>query len=121
VTAATDRHLVPLINKGTPASSGSTFNQPSTPYSTGVEPIALAAADVNRDGFQDLAVVNKGDNTITVFLGYGDGTAVASETYPVGNAPQSVAVGDFNGDDWPDLAVANSGDDTVTILRNRGS
>ena len=121
VTAATDRHLVPLINKGMPASSGSTFNQPSTPYSTGVEPIALAAADVNRDGFQDLAVVNKGDNTITVFLGYGDGTAVASETYPVGNAPQSVAVGDFNGDDWPDLAVANSGDDTVTILRNRGS
>jgi hypothetical protein len=110
-----------IINKGASAVAGTTFNQPSTPYATSVQPIALVAADINRDGFQDLAVVNKGDNTVTVFLGYGDGTVVASETYPVGSAPQSVAVGDFNGDGWPDLAVANSGDDTVTILRNRGT
>ncbi|MBI3608336.1 MAG: VCBS repeat-containing protein [Nitrospirae bacterium] len=121
VTTATGRQLVLVINKGTSATSGSTFNPPSTTYATGAQPIALAAADINHDGFQDLAVVNKGDNTVTVFLGYGDGTVVASETYPVGNAPLSVAVGDFNGDGWPDLAVANSGDDTVTILRNRGS
>ena len=121
VTTATGRQLVLVINKGTSATSGSTFNPPTTTYATGVQPIALAAADINRDGFQDLAVVNQGDNTVTVFLGYGDGTAVASETYPVGTAPQSVAVGDFNGDGSPDLAVANSGDDTVTILRNRGS
>ena len=121
VTASTDRLVVRIINKGTPAVAGPTFNQPSTAYATGVEPIALASADINRDGFQDLVVVNKVNETVTVYLGYGDGTAVASETYPVGNAPQSVAVGDFNGDGWPDLAVANSGDDTVTILRNRGS
>jgi hypothetical protein len=121
VTAATARHVVMIINRGASAVAGTTFNQPSTPYATGVQPIALAAANINRDGFQDLAVVNQGDNTVTVFLGYGDGTVVASETYPVGSAPQSVAVGDFNGDGWPDLAVANSGDDTVTILRNRGT
>ena len=110
-----------IINKGASAVASTTFNQPSTPYATGLQPIALAAGDINRDGFQDLAVVNKGNDTVTVFLGYGDGTAVASETYPVGAVPQSVAIGDFNGDGWPDLAVANSGDDTVTILRNRGS
>jgi hypothetical protein len=121
VTAATARHVVMIINRVASAVAGTTFNQPSTPYATGVQPIALAAANINRDGFQDLAVVNQGDNTVTVFLGYGDGTVVASETYPVGSAPQSVAVGDFNGDGWPDLAVANSGDDTVTILRNRGT
>jgi len=120
VTTATGRQLVLVINKGTSATPGSTFNPPTTTYSTGVQPIALAAADINRDGFQDLAVVNRGDNTVTVFLGYGNGTAVVSETYSVGNAPQSVAVGDFNGDSCPDLAVANSGDDTVSILRNRG-
>ncbi len=122
VTAATARHLVMIINKGASAVAGTTFNLPSpTTYATGVQPIALAATDINGDGFQDFAVVNQGDNTVTVFLGYGDGTAVASETYLVGATPQSVAAGDFNGDGWPDLAVANSGDDTVTILRNRGS
>jgi len=121
VTAAVDNTLTFILNKGASGAPGAHFQVPSQPYATGAGPIALTAADVNGDQFQDLVVVNRDADTVMVFLGYGDGTAVASETYPVGHAPQSVAVGDFNGDDRPDLAVANSGDDTVTILRNRGS
>ena len=119
VTAANNT-LTFILNKGTPNVSGLHFHDPSQSYTTGAVPIALASADVNGDHLQDLVIVNRGDNTVSVFLGHGDGTAVLSETCAVGNAPQAVAVGDFNGDSWPDLAVANSGDDTVTILRNRG-
>jgi hypothetical protein len=123
VTDQTGDRLVAFINtqSGSPAFQSTPFQV----FLTGDAPTALAVSDVNDDGFPDVVVVNNAPTasagSITVFLGYGDGTAVASETYPVGNAPQSVAVGDFNGDGWPDLAVANSGDDTVTILRNRGS
>jgi hypothetical protein len=110
-----------ILNQGTSQISGQkTFYDPSLSYPTGPRPVALASGDWNKDGASDLVVANHDGKTITVFLGYGDGTLIKSETYPVGNAPQSVAVGDFNGDSWPDLAVANSGDDTVSILRNRG-
>jgi hypothetical protein len=118
-TTASNNRLTVLLNRGTAA--GLQFEVQTQFSATGALPIAVVAADLNNDGFQDLAVVNATAETVSIYLGQGDGTAVASETYPVGNAPQSVAVGDFNGDDWPDLAVANSGDDTVTILRNRGS
>ena len=120
VTAGSGNTLTVILNKGTPTAPGPHFEAPSLPYTTGAVPIALASADVNGDQFKDLVVVNRDANSVTVFLGNGDGTAVLSETYPVGSAPQSVAVGDFNGDSWPDIAVANSGDDTVSILRNRG-
>ena len=118
VTAANNT-LTFILNKGVSNPSGGHFQVPSQTYTTGALPIALTASDVNGDQLQDLVVVNRGANSVSVFLGHGNGTAVLSETYAVGNAPQSVAVGDFNGDSWPDLAVANSGDDTVTILRNQ--
>ena len=122
VTAVPDNLMTVILNQGT-SGHGLTFSPSSLSYqtyTTGPRPVAMASGDWNKDENADLVVVNRDDNTVTVFLGYGDGTLVNSETYPVGNAPQSVAVGDFNGDSFPDLAVANSGDDTVSILRNRG-
>jgi hypothetical protein len=80
----------------------------------------VVAADFNRDGARDLAVLSQAGNAVRIFLGHGDGTLVASETYPVGVFPRALAVGDFNGDGRTDLAVANGGDGTVSILRNRG-
>ena len=121
VTAAVDNTLTFILNKGTPGTPGDHFQSPPfQTYPTGAVPIALTAADVNGDQLQDLVVVNQGVNSVSVFLGHGNGTAVLSETYAVGNAPQAVAVGDFNGDSFPDLAVANSGGDTVSILINQG-
>jgi len=118
VTSAIDSTVTVLLNQKAGACA-SVFTLAS-PYPTGPRPIALASGDWNKDGASDLVVANHDGKTVTVFLGYGDGTLVNSETYPVGNEPQSVAVGDFNGDSWPDLAVANSGGDTVSILINQG-
>jgi hypothetical protein len=120
VTAAIDSTVTVLLNQKVSGVCASTFT-PGSPSPTDPQPVALASGDWNKDGFEDLVVVNRDGKTVTVFLGNGDGTLVNSETYPVGSLPQSVAVGDFNKDSWPDLAVANSGADTVTILRNRGA
>jgi len=89
---------------------------------TGHAPTALATADFNNDGHADLAVVNQNDNTVSIFLGNGDGSFQARSDYATGVAPVYVATGNFNGatdsKSQPilDLAVANNTDDTVSIL-----
>jgi hypothetical protein len=80
-------------------------------------------ADFNKDGKNDLAIANSGDNTVTVLLGTGMGgfTEAAGSPFAVGKAPASIAAVDFNGDNIPDLAIANSGDNTVTVLLGGGA
>ena len=121
VTTGIAKDLQIFKNNRASNSSGPTFIDAVVIGPTGPEPVALVSADFNRDQRADIAVVNSGDNTITIYLGVaGVERMVPSETYRPGENPRAIAVGDFDNDSWPDLAVANSGDDTVTILRNRG-
>ena len=86
----------------------------------------LVAADFNGDGNLDLALSNgyDGTNTISIFLGNGDGTLRVPHSFPAGPpVPLSLSVADFNGDGKLDLAVLNqetttSGD--ISILLGNG-
>src|SRR5262249_54906312 len=75
--------------------------QPARTYSTGVGPTAVVAGDFNHDGRRDLAILNEGSETISVFLGDGQGgfTATAftgpdGRAIPLsaGNAPAGLAL-----------------------------
>ena len=87
----------------------------------GFSPAALAATDLNGDGHADLVVADQGHNTISVFLGNGDGTFQNRTDYPTGDAPVSVAFGDFNRDGAEDIAVANLNGNSVTVYFNQTS
>ena len=63
---------------------------------------------------------NQGDNTISVFLGNGDGTFAAQTTVPTGKGPVAMIAEDFNRDGNMDLAVVNQTDATVLILLGNG-
>jgi YVTN family beta-propeller protein len=85
----------------------------------------VAAADFTGDNKLDLAFANFAGpcdttcppvNTVTLFLGNGNGTFPAGLSETVGNSPVAVGVGDFTGDGRLDLAVANSASNTVSIL-----
>ncbi len=77
----------------------------------------IAAADFNRDGNLDLAIVNNISGQSPVELGFGDGAFTMSAALNTLLLPTAVAVGDFNGDGKLDLAVANlGGTGTVSIL-----
>ena len=96
----------------------------------GGEASYVAAADLNGDGKQDLAVINPqtatgGGNTMTVLLGQGAGTFTLSKTYPTRVKPGSVSVADFNHDGRPDLVVptffGTSTTSTVELFQNAGA
>jgi Flp pilus assembly secretin CpaC len=98
---------------------------PRKDYSTGNAPVALATADFNGDGHQDLVVANNKDSTISVLLGVGDGTfgtqtpiTIPGGTLP--STPSAVAVGDFDGDKNLDIAVTDSSNNSVLILFGDG-
>lgn len=90
-----------------------TFKRPATliTLSPGSKPSAIDAVDVNDDGHLDLVVANEGSNSVSIFLGNGDGTftEASGSPYAVGNSPTAIVSADFNADGIPDLAVANSG------------
>jgi hypothetical protein len=82
-------------------------------------PTAVVVTDFDGDGIADAAVANSGNNTVTVFTGFGLKFS-SSHTVGVGAGPVALAVGDFNGDGRPDLATANQFENDVTVLLNTG-
>ncbi len=88
----------------------------------------IVAGDFNRDGKQDVAVVNTPNckspckGTVTVFPGTGSNYFNPGETYPIGMHGTAIAAGDLNHDGILDLVVVNSvaGDaaDTSVLLGN---
>src|SRR5262249_32248224 len=74
----------------------------------------------NGDGKPDLAVANRGNGTVSVLLGNGDGTFQAQLTFAVGSVPEFVAAADLNRDGKAHLPVANLADGTVSVLLGNG-
>ncbi|CAF5142474.1 unnamed protein product, partial [Rotaria sp. Silwood1] len=84
----------------------------------GATPTSVAVDDFDNDGQMDIAVVNYFSDSITVFLGYGNGSFRSQLTYSTGyqSMPSWITVGDFNGDNQPDLAISNYNMNNVGIF-----
>ena len=96
------------------------FGTPAT-YAAGADPASVAAADLDGDGYLDLAVANNDSDNVSVLLGNGDGTYQPQAVYTTGAKPASVAAADFDADGDPDLAVANFRGDNVSVLLGNGN
>ncbi len=84
----------------------------NTDISMGWYLASMAIADLNTDGWPDLAVANYVGNPyspgwVSVLLGNGDGTFRSNTDFGTGGMPVSLTIADLNGDGRPDLAVAN--------------
>src|SRR4051794_19267015 len=90
------------LNVGaTVATAGLRFHEPrSSPVAAGDGPIGMAAADLDGDGDQDLAVADNLSGKITILLNNGSGKFTQSATSPVkvGSAPVEIVPADLDGD-----------------------
>jgi len=96
-------------------------------FNTGNFPIAVAIADLDKDGKPDLAVANANSNTISVFRNtssvgsLNSGSFASKVDYNTSSSPISIAVGDLDGDGRVDMIAANSISNSVSVLRNTSS
>jgi hypothetical protein len=90
-------------------------------FATGINPYSIVAGDIDGDGKQDLAVANRGSNSISIFRNTSTTGLIsfaAKVDVTTGANPQQVAMGDIDGDGKPDLAVVNSTGASFSVLGN---
>jgi hypothetical protein len=74
-----------------------------TNLSVGWELRNMKIADLNQDGFPDLAAAEHTLDLLFLVAGHGDGTFEAAHALSSGHRPLTVGVGDFNDDGLPDV------------------
>ncbi|CAF4505415.1 unnamed protein product, partial [Rotaria sp. Silwood2] len=81
-------------------------------------PISVAVGDFNRDNQIDIVFANYGPNSLSIVLGYGNGSFGAVTTFTAGDGarPYCIVVGDVNNDNNLDLASVNVGTDNIGIF-----
>jgi hypothetical protein len=96
---------------------------PKSPLTVGKLPVAIAAGPLSGSTGPGLAVVNQDDNTLTVFLGNGDGSFTQAPNSPLSTSqtPSGVVIGNFLEQANSGIAVTNTGTGTVTVYIDVGS
>jgi len=90
-------------------------------FSTGSNPEDTFIGDVSGDGNQDILVLNKGENSISILLGVGNGlTTSAPKLLNVCISPTSMTVADFDGDNFVDVLLSCSSNNEYTFLSGNG-
>ena len=99
--------------------SNVTFTEASnSPIAVGQSPVGITSGDFNADSVTDLAVVNQGDNTISILLGSNSlngSFASTGSPLPTSDTPSGIVAANFTGGNVPSLAVTNKGPGTVGI------
>jgi len=127
----------------TPNPGGTGISIPTQQFTVGKNPVAMVTADFRNAGTQDLAVVNQGDNTLTILLNQGTGVVpqfapptsgiglvspVALGTAWTSSTPApAIATGSLNAssnaannDNFADLLVADPVGNSVIVLLGNG-
>src|SRR5574342_1356007 len=85
-------------------------------YPAGLKTYALLTGDLDGDGRADLVAANEEGDSISVFLGNGDGTFRHVGDFATGAYPTGGAIADMNRDGIPDVLTANYHGNSVSVL-----
>jgi hypothetical protein len=87
-------------------------------YTVGKYPSFVISGYFDNDVELDLVAVNRGDNSLSVLLGNGNGTFLTQKKYSTGSYPSYVIAGDLNNDKKLDLVVTNEHSGDVSVFLN---
>lgn len=93
-------------------------------FSTGKSASAIAFADIDGDGNEDLIIANAGDSSVAVCRNTSSKGLVsfsAAVNFNTGGACMNVIARDFNNDGRVDLALVNTSTNTIAVLTNNSS
>lgn len=122
----TDDQVTGSFNQGMVVALGNgngTFQTPAlfpTSLQSGVDPMDLKLADLNRDGNLDVVVANYKNGTVSVLYGKGDGTFYDPVEFVSSLEPLGIILADVNGDGAPDVVTSGDGRafSGITVLLN---
>ena len=86
----------------------------------GLTPISLQAGDWNNDGRKDIAVANRGMDSISTLLNNGNDNFTTAATLDTADFPQQLMQGDWNGDNVTDLASLSVGENLLQLWKGKG-
>ncbi len=96
-----------------------TFQSPTSIPLPGITN-GLVVADLNGDGWPDVAVVGQ-DSVVYILLNNGKGSLALAGTYTISGVGSEIVTADFNNDGKPDLAIAMANTSRVAILLGNGN
>ncbi|MFM9956720.1 MAG: FG-GAP-like repeat-containing protein [Phycisphaerales bacterium] len=104
-----------LINLGTTATAWNGYAAVTISKTTGINPAGVAIADLNNDGRRDIALTNKGSDTVQIFYNTGNDDFAPPVSFATPDLPHAIAAGDIDQDGDTDLVV------TCSPAPNRGT
>lgn len=95
---------------------------PAAPFTVLAAPETMVAADFNRDGTQDIAVMSR-NGSLRVYIGNGMGSFAAGSLLSIPDYMNSshLAVGDLDRDGDLDLAIVSKSNDRLGVALNDGA
>ena len=93
---------------------------PSLVFQVGLQPRAMASADIDGVTGPDLAVANGVSGTVSILLNNGSGSFAPAPEVLAPGSPRGVTLADLDHDGLLDLIVARRDADAVSIFRNLG-
>lgn len=106
------------------SSTGNLSFAPKVDFANGVNTYAIAAADIDGDGKQDIVVSSAAENTISVFRNTstpGNISFAPKVDYATASGSYGIAIRDLDWDGKPDIVVSNYLAGSLYIYRNTGS
>jgi hypothetical protein len=93
-------------------------------FNSGINPNGVVITDIDGDLKPDLAVVNAGSNTISLFRNISSYGSITTSSFApkvdfmTGSQPRNLAIGDIDGDGKQDLVIPNYSSNTVSVFKN---
>ncbi len=80
----------------------------NSPLATGQTPTAVTITDFNADGNPDIAVTDPITDSVSVFLGLGQGLFAPAFELPVGSNPTAILAANLSGASLPDVVITDN-------------